>query len=175
MRNMLKIAQNKKEVKSAIHEKDVKINNRGVRDEKTTVNLFDIISVIPSKKNYRLVLLENGKYGFSEEKVAKSKVAKIIGKRKLKGNKTQINLSDGNNFISDIKCNTNDSVVIDLEKYEISKCLEFKEKANALVLEGKHTGEKGIIQKIEKEHKIAIIEEKNKQSKVLIKHLMIIE
>jgi small subunit ribosomal protein S4e len=93
----------------------------------------------------------------------------------MKGNKIQLNLSDGTNFISNTKCKTNDSLIIDLKKRTPLKCLEFKENAKVLVFAGKHIGEEGKINQIDDEKKLANLEIKDKEVKVLIKQLIVIE
>jgi small subunit ribosomal protein S4e len=175
LRDVLKLAQNRKEVKKIIHERKLLLNNSPVTDEKMGVALFDVITLSPNNKSYRVVIAENGKFDLIEEKSKGTKIAKVINKTKIKNNKTQINLSDGKNFISEIKCKVNDSFIIDLEKKSLLKCLTLSEKSKALVFEGKHAGEKGTIEEIDKEKELAVLNIEGKKVKVLIKQLMIIE
>lgn len=177
LRDVLKIAQNRKEVKRAIHEKNILINRRNARSEKDLLQLFDKITLVSSNKNYKLTLAENGKFGVKEIKPeeSKNKISKIVDKKILKGKKTQLNLSDGRNCLSDIKCNVNDSVLIDFEKKQISKCLPLKEKANVIVIAGKHSGETGVIDKINPERKMVELRAKGDNVNILIKQIMIIE
>ena len=100
-----------------IHLKSILLNGRPIRDEKEGVVLFDVITLVPSKKNYKLTVLTNEKLNVEEikESEAGMKVAKIVDKKMLKGKKTQLNLSDGRNFLSDLKCKVNDSVLINLK------------------------------------------------------------
>ena len=93
----------------------------------------------------------------------------------LKGKKLQINFTDGNNLISDMKCNVNDSVVVDMKNKKAEKCLPLKEKARVLVFEGKHTGEKGVVEKIHEEHKMAEENSRGKKINVLIKQIIVTE
>ncbi len=150
LRDILKVAQNRKDVKRIIHSKQVLLNNRVVKDDKHTVLLFDSLSIVPTNKFYKMDLSKKGKFRVKETDVndAGKKVSKIINKKTLKGKKVQLNLSDGRNFLSDVKCNVNDSVVINLLENKIESVIPLKEKAEAIVLEGKHTGEKGIINKV---------------------------
>jgi small subunit ribosomal protein S4e len=175
LRDVLKVAKNRKEVKKAIHEKNILINGKPVKDEKDNMQLFDKITLVPSKKNYELVLSSNGKFSVEETKSdINEKVAKIIDKKILKGKKVQLNLSDGRNFISDTKCKVNDSVVVDLKNKKISKCLPLKEGANILVIAGKHTGEKGKIRKLKTERKMISFKNEGKDVDILIKQTMVI-
>ncbi|MDA3836077.1 MAG: hypothetical protein PF542_00485 [Nanoarchaeota archaeon] len=176
VRDIMALAQNKREVKKAIHKKDLLISGKAVNDEHKSLELYDILTIVPSKKNYRLVLTEKGKYAVEEidEKQAKTKISKIVGKKSIVGKKTQINLLDGRNYLSDVKCKVNDSVVLDLEKNTISKILPIKEKSKVLVIGGKHVGVNAKITKIMPEDKMAEVEATDKTFNVLIKHLMIL-
>jgi small subunit ribosomal protein S4e len=177
LRDILGIAQDRKEVKKAIHTKDILVSGKPVFSEKKSLELYDILTLIPGKKNYRIILSENGRYEVEEiqEKDTKTKVAKIIGKKTRKGKETQINLSDGRNYLCSLKSSVNDSVVVDLEKNKIEKILPLKEKTNMVVIGGKHTGLKGKIEKIIPELKMAEVTSGDKKFRVLIKQLMVLE
>lgn len=176
LRDLINVAQNRKEVKKMIHMKSILINGREVRDEKEGVLLFDVITLVPSKKNYRLTVFKNEKLNVEEIKESESgtKISKIINKKVLKGKKTQLNLSDGRNFLSSIKCNVNDSVLINFKSKKIEKCLPFNENSEVIVFAGKHSGEKGKVEKINLERKIAEIKSEKGNINVLIKQLMVI-
>jgi len=175
LRDILKIAKNRKEVKKAIHEKSVLLNDKIIKDEKNSATLFDILKVGP--KYYRLVLSDKGKFELEEikETEARKKVSKIVGRKILKKKKVQLNLIDGRNFLSDIKCKTNDSVIINFKNKKIEKCLPLQEKANALVFGGKHAGVKGKIDKIDLKHKIVELTKGKEKINALIKHLIVVE
>ena len=175
LRDLLKVAQNRKEAKKMIHMKNILLNGKEVRDEKEGVLLFDVITLTPSKNNYKLTVLKNEKFNMEEikESEANTKIAKIIGKKILKGKKVQLNLNDGRNFLSDIKCKINDSVLINLKNKKIEKCLPLMENSEAIVFAGKHSGEKGKIEKINRERKTAEINNGKEKINVLIKQFMV--
>jgi small subunit ribosomal protein S4e len=177
LRDMLKLAQNRKEVKKAIHNKDILLNDKPVKDEKNTVTLFDKVAIIPQQKYYELNLSELGKFRVEEVSAlqAHQKISKIINKKILKGKKVQLNLSDGRNSISDLDCNINDSVIIDFKEKKLKKSLKLKEKSNVLVISGKHLGKKGKINAIQEGNKMAEVEIDGKNVNILIKQIMVIE
>ena len=177
LRNLLKVAQNRREVKRIIHLKQILQNAKAIKDEKASLYLFDTLSILPSKKNYRVELSRNGKFEINEIKEGENnyKIAKIINKKTLRGKKIQLNLSDGRNFLSDIKCKVNDSVLINLKDGKIEKCLPLKENAEVLIIIGKHSGEKGIIKNIDTQNKMAKLEIGGLHINVLIKQLMVIK
>jgi len=158
-----------------IHMKNILLNGRPVRDEKEGVVLFDIITLVPSKKNYRLIVLKNEKINVEEIKESESttKIIKIIDKKMLKGKKIQLNLSDGRNFLSNIKCKVNDSVLVNLKEKKIEKCLPLEEKSEVIVFAGKHSGERGKVEKINKERKIVEINTEKDKINVLIKQIIV--
>ena len=186
LRDLLKIAQTREEVKKAIQRKHLLVNNRAVKDEKIGLTLFDTLSIIPSKIYYRLELSEKGKFELNKikEDEANRKIAKIMNKKTLAGKKIQLNLSDGGNFLVEPKfnCATNDSAIINFKDKKIEKCLPLKEKSNAIIFAGKHSGKTGQIEKIISEQvqdskgkKMVIIESKKEKINVLIKQIMTIE
>jgi small subunit ribosomal protein S4e len=177
LRDVLKIAQNKREVKRAINKDYIMINNKILRDEKHPALLFDTLTLVPEKKHYRLNLNQNGKFNLEEIKDSEKnkKISKIINKRTLKGKKTQINLSDGLNLLSNEKCHVGDSVLIDLKKMKIEKCIELKEKAEVIVFAGKHSGKKGFIKEFIPQRKMARLNIEGKELNVLLRQLMVIK
>ena len=177
LRDALKLAQNRKEVKKAIHEKNILLNKKIVKNEKNTAQLFDVVTIPPLKKDYRLGLAETGKFKLDEieQKDSDQKVSKVINKKMLKNKKVQLNLSDGNNFLSDIKCGVNDSVIINFERRKIEKHLPLKEKSNVLVFAGKHSGKKGVVNKIDLTRNIANLDTGKEKINALIKQLIVIE
>ncbi len=177
LRDIMKIAKDRSEVKKAIHKKDLIISGKPVNDEKKSLELFDVLTIVPSKKNYRLVLSKKGKYDVEEisEKDSKIKISKVIGKRLLKNKKVQLNMEDGRNYLSDVKCSIGDSAVIDLEKKKISKVLPIKENSEVIVIGGKHAGLKGKITKIIEELNVIEIVSEEKKFRALIKQIMVLD
>lgn len=173
LREILGMVQNRKEAKKIIQEKKVFVNGVLAKDERMGLALFDVISLPQIKKDYKITILENGKFSAIETKEASTKISKIINKTKLKGNKTQLNLSDGMNVISDIKCKTNDSLVISLKDRKIEKCLELKEGIEAMVYAGKHIGETGNVKKLDLEKKLATLDIDGKEVNILINQLIV--
>lgn len=177
LRDILRIASNKREVRQAIHSKNILLNDKRIKDEKNTVQLYDVLTNAPAKKHYRLTFKENGRYDFKEVKGkdAEQKVAKIIGKKTLPKKKVQLNLSDGNNFLTKEQYQTNDSIVLNLKKRAIEKVLPLKEGAQVLIFSGKHAGKTGSIHKIDKKQKNVELKVGKENINVLIKQIMVIQ
>ena len=177
LRDILKIAKNRNEAKKAVKSKSILLNGKEVFEEKSLVCLFDSISIPSMKKYYKLILSEKRKFMLQEIKEEESlkKVYKVIDKKMIKGNKIQINLLDGRNVLSTIKVKVNDSVVFSFKDNKIEKILPLKENAKVLVFAGKHSGEKGLVNTLNHEKKLAEVNLEGKETKVLIKQLIVVE
>jgi small subunit ribosomal protein S4e len=173
LRDVLNIVQNRKEAKKALYDGKIKINHKLVREEKFPLSLFDILSV--GKQNYK-VIIENRRFNLEEinEKDASEKIVKVIGKTALKKGKIQINLSDGRNFITKEKHETGDSVLIDLKENKIKKSYSPKKGSKVIVLKGKHFGQAGTIEEMEKEG-ITEVHLGKEKVKINIGNLMVTE
>ena len=54
LRDMLEMAQNRREVKNALNNRHILLNSKAARDEKNPAVLFDTITIVPSKESYGL-------------------------------------------------------------------------------------------------------------------------
>lgn len=148
IRDVLGLAKTRKEVRIMTFGGMVKINNKVRTDENFPVNVLDVVCLSAGKEErfYRLEIV-NKKFTLVEidAKDADSKVVKIIGKKILSGGKVQMNLRDGQNFLSDAKFNVGDSAVLDTKKNVVKKILELKKGAHVEIIIGKHAGKKGEI------------------------------
>jgi ribosomal protein S4E len=72
-----------------------------------------------------------------------------------------------------LKCKVKDSVLVNLLENKIEEVIPLQEKAKAIIFEGKHTGETGVINKIK--NQTAEVKIGNKNVNILIKQLMAIK
>lgn len=149
LRDILSIAKTVKEAKYFVLRGNVKINNKIRRDVKFPVQVFDVVSLEKINKNYRLEIV-NKKFVLKEisGKDVEKKIVKISGKVLLSGNKVQLNLEDGQNFLYKSKFSVGDSVVLDTKKDTIEKILPLKPGAKVEIIAGKHAGKKGELKEI---------------------------
>lgn len=181
MRDILKLVRNKKELKKIISEKQVLVNNREVRDDNFPICLFDIISLPTLKKNYCSVFSPNKKIEFKEieDKKSDRKVFKVINKKKIKGDKIQVNLTHGRNLITNEKLDIDDCIVFNFKKNKVEKIIKMKIGVRVYVVNGKHMGTTGKIDGIiERGGKklVKIINEKNDEKiNVWLKNVIAIE
>jgi len=151
LRDYLNVCDTKREAKIILNDGAVLVDQRVVREPKTAVGLMDVISLPKIKINLRTVLDNHGRIQFVELKSteAKWKLVRVENKVVVKGGKTQLNLHDGTNLISDKKVKTGDVLQLSLPNMKIKKILEFKEGAQTLITGGAHVGSIAKIKEIE--------------------------
>lgn len=174
LRDILKVVRTRNEAKKVLQGGNVLVDNRTIKDEKFTVGLFDRIYIKKLEKAFTLALTKKGKLEVHaiSPKEAYKKTCKVIGKKILKGNKVQINLYDGKNFIATEKVNRNDSVIVDLKTNKITGSLKLVKNAHVLVIAGRHKGESG---KVSEVNDYAIINTKDKTFKIPKENVFVIE
>lgn len=151
LKEYLKYAKVRKEVKYIINNKELMIDKRYVKDYKFPVGLMDIIDLVNLKEAYRVMLAPKGKFRLIKLKKddANLKFCKIINKTTIKKGKTQLNLFDGQNIIVEKDSyKVGDTVVLDLSEKKIKKHLKLEKGAMVLLTAGKHIGEVGVIESI---------------------------
>ncbi|MFA5992223.1 MAG: hypothetical protein WC796_00785 [Candidatus Pacearchaeota archaeon] len=175
MRDMLKVVKTKKEMKKILLGKEVLVNGNNVTEENISLVLFDTISLKAEGKYYRLIYNVNRKFSLKEiaEKECVEKIAKVMNKKVLRGNKSQINFNDGRNLISKDKISVGDSVLINMKSKKIEKIMPIKEKSKVLVIKGKHLGTSGVISKIEDER--IIVKADDKEFDIKNNEIMVVE
>jgi small subunit ribosomal protein S4e len=146
LRDMLKLAKTKKEVKKMIIQKLLKINGRDVRDYRESIRLFNLLH---AGKDYVLKLSPVRKFFFEETKDSKERLCKVIGKKLLKNSKIQLNLHDGTNILAEKSIKIGDSVYLDLEG-KIKRHVSLEKGKDAFVLSGKYMGLSGKIESVSK-------------------------
>ena len=144
LRDVLKIVKTRKEARYMTLNGMVKVNNQVRKDENFPVQVLDTLNLEKAKLNYRLEII-NKKFNLVEisAKDAESKIVKISGKKTIGTKIIQMNLDDGQNFISKEKFSVGDSVVLNTKEKKIVKILPLKEGAKVEIIAGKHAGEKG--------------------------------
>jgi len=142
LRDYLNVCDNNREAKIIINDGAVMIDQRIVRKPKTAVGLMDIISIPLMKMHMRTMLDDHGRIQFVPIKAAEAKwkLLRVEDKTTVKGGKTQLNLHDGTNFLSEEKVKTGDVIQVSLPDFKIKKILEFKKGAKTLITGGAHVG-----------------------------------
>ncbi len=167
LRDLLNVAENRKEVRRILRSGMVFVNGKIRRNEDFPVVLLDILKI--NDKNYRVSFSNTGKFSLEETK-EENKVSKVIGKKILKNKKIQLNTLFGGNILSDKKVNIGDSIIIKDKK--ISEIIPLEKGKNAIVLSGKKIGRKGKIEEIKE--KMVTLSSDNKEIVVPLKNILVI-
>lgn len=150
IRDVLKLAETSKEARNIIKRGEILVDGRKRKDYKFGVGPFDVITIPALKKAWRAIPKKGLTFIEIPEAEAKLKICKIIDKKSLKGNKSQLNLSDGRNLLTNEKYSTNDSLLIELPAQKVIEHIKFEKNSLALVLSGKNSGKVAKIDNIEK-------------------------
>ena len=142
LRDYLHVCDTAREARRILGGGEVLLDQRVVRDPKRGVGLMDVVSLPTVKANFRCLLDHHGRLHFSEIKAvaAKWKLLRVEGKTTLRGGKTQLNLHDGSNLLSDEAVATGDVLQLALPGRKVKKILKFGKGAPALVTGGAHVG-----------------------------------
>ena len=144
LRDILKLARTRKEVRYMTLNGLVKVNNQIRADENFPLQVFDSINLEKANLNYRLEIV-NKKYSLQEisAKEAETKIVKITGKTIIGKGKVQMNLDDGQNILFTKAFSVGDSVILNTKTGKVDSVLPLKKDAKIEVIRGKHAGEKG--------------------------------
>lgn len=152
LKNLLKHAKTTMEVKKILHEGKVLVDKKVRKNHKFPIGVMDVLEIPETKEYFRVLYTAKGNFMLHKipAEEANLKPLKIIGKTKLKGDKTQLNLYDGRNLIIDKDgFNVGDTIILSLEgKPTIKKQIKFGKDALVYLVEGKHKGVSGVIEDI---------------------------
>jgi small subunit ribosomal protein S4e len=140
LRDVLKLAETGKEAETVIRKGEIMVDSRKIKDPNYGVGIFDVVEIPSMKKSWRAVPKKGLVFLEIPESEKNIKICKIIDKRILKGNRTQLNLNDGRNLITKESYSTNDSLIIGLPKQNIVEHIKFGKGSTAMVFGGRNSG-----------------------------------
>jgi small subunit ribosomal protein S4e len=163
LRDFIGISKSTKETKFILHNKDCLIDRTICHDYRRAAGLMDTLSILSVGEFYRVMINTKNKLYLVkiDEERSKFKLSKILSKTTIKGNKTQLNLSDGRNIILDdaTKYVVNDTLKISLPEQNILEHFSYKIGEPVLLTSGGHVGEIGTIEDL-KESTVTVKTEK---------------
>lgn len=150
VRDILGIADNAREARKIINSGEILVDGRPRKNYKFPVGFMDVVTIPKTGGMYRVLLDERGRLVLHEidEEKASFKLCKIINKTTLKGGRTQLNMHDGRNCLSENEFRVGDVVKLSIPDQEILERIPFEKGSLGLVTGGRHTGEIGRIKKI---------------------------
>lgn len=149
VRDILKIANNAREAKRIINEKNICIDGVIRTDYKYMVGLFDIISLPATNEYYRVLFDSKNRFKLFKEDANAGKLCRINNKTIVRKGAVQLNLHDGTNVLASNDYKTFDTVILDTDR-KIIKHIDYKTGNLAMIVGGEHSGEIGKIKQIRK-------------------------
>lgn len=151
LKNLLFLADNTREVKYIIKNREIVVDKKKVKDHRMPVGLYDIIEIPKLNKFYRLYYKLNGSLALKEitKDESKTKICKIKSKKILGKEKVQLTTNDGRVVITtNIAYKPKASILLDLEEYTIKEYYPLEKGREVLVIGGKHIGQTAKIEAI---------------------------
>lgn len=142
-------AKTKREIKKILNTKEITIDGKKITNPKTPTGIFDSLSFPALNQHFRIILDQKGQLKLLaiQKNDADKKFSKIIGKKTIKGGKTQLNLSDGRNIITnDKKYATGDTLLIEVPSQKINTHLKLETGVCIYVIDGKYRGQIGNVE-----------------------------
>ncbi len=139
-------AQTLREVTYMLHNHKILVDSRKRSSLAFPVGLFDIVSMPEINEAFTIVIDSLGKLVIKKLKDHKSdiKLIKIKSKRKIKGNKIQVETICGRNVLADekdaVKYKSGDSLMIKLPSQKIVDHKKFEKGATVYLIGGSHVG-----------------------------------
>ena len=112
VRDILQVADNAREAKIIINKGDILVDGRPIKDYKFPVGFMDVIELPKSEKIYRVLPDEKGRLILHPitKRNKGFKLCRVVDKTTLKEGKTQLNLHDGRNILTEDQYKTADVV-----------------------------------------------------------------
>lgn len=156
LREVSNLTENSRQTKSILNAGSVIVDGKARKELRFPVGLYEVIEIVPDKKQYRLGLSNTGSLQLfpiaATEKTVR--LQKIVSKKIVAGKKLQLGLLSGAVVRMDASAKNvkdftvGDSVLID-EKSAVTKHLPLKVGSYVQFIGGKHIGTIGVIESIE--------------------------
>ncbi len=159
IRDILKFAKTAKEAKNIISQEKIMVDGKVRRDERFLVGLMDIVSIVDTKKSYRILPYDKGLCLHPiDSGEAAFKLCRIENKTVVKGGNVHLNLHDGASFPIQVSNPQNpeedtyytlDVLKLSVPDRELLGHMKLTVGAPAIVISGKNIGKYGNIVSIE--------------------------
>jgi small subunit ribosomal protein S4e len=154
IRDVLKIADNAREIKYIMQSKTVLVNGRRVKDYHFSLGLFDILEFKELEKRYRVFLTHNNVLALKEMGKTERlfRPCRVVKKTVLSNDKVQIGFENGFNLLEKkgTKTKVGDSVEFDVSKQKFADTIVLKENARVYIVGGPHVSKIGTLKNIVK-------------------------
>ncbi|UCC58495.1 MAG: 30S ribosomal protein S4e [Candidatus Bathyarchaeum sp.] len=153
VRDILKFAKTGKEAKNIISQEKILVDGKVRREERFLVGLMDVISILDTKKSYRVLPSKKGLFLHpikSDE--AAFKLCRVEDKTVVKGGHVHLNLHDGTSYLlpEEDVYQTLDVLKLSVPDRELLGHTKLTIGAPGIVTGGKNIGKYGKVTTIEK-------------------------
>ena len=151
LRDVLGYVASKKEARYALEQGNVLVNGDENVSEDRPIGMFDIVAFVERDEYYRVFPDEGGRLALTpiDEDAADSKLGKIENKTLVSGDRTQVNLHDGQNLLVEDEYSAGDSIVVSHDDNEVVAHFPYEEGSLVTAVRGAHAGEVGEIEEIQ--------------------------
>ena len=143
IRDMLALCDNSREARFIIGGRGVIVDGKIVTDYKYPVGLMDVVTLVKTKQNFRMLVDYKNKLQLVAIDDAEKdwKLARIDNKTSAKKGKVQLNLHDGRCImLSKDQYKTGDVLKIELPSQKVMKAYKLEKGNLALLVGGSHPG-----------------------------------
>jgi small subunit ribosomal protein S4e len=143
VRDMLKLCDNSREARFIIGGRGVAVDGSIVTDYKFPVGLMDVVSVLKTKQDYRMLVDYKARFQLVQIEDSEKgwKLARIDNKTSSKKGRVQLNLHDGRCILMPKdQYKTGDVLKIELPSQKVMKTLKLEKGSLALLVGGSHPG-----------------------------------
>lgn len=148
LRDLLHLADNKKEINYIIKNRDVIVDKKIVKSKNLPIGFYDIVEIPRINKYYKVTLKQNGEISLIEikEEDSKYKLCKILSKKLVKKGEIQLKTNDGRTILTTNNAyKTKATIKYDFEDNAIKEYIPLEPKKEAFIVGGRHVGKKATI------------------------------
>ncbi|TLZ50603.1 MAG: 30S ribosomal protein S4e [Methanobacteriota archaeon] len=153
LRGTLGLADTAREAERVIFSRQVLVDGRPVTDPKFPVGLMDIVSLVPTKAHYRVLLDRRGRLALVPIDAADAawKLCRVQDRGTVKGGKFQVRLHDGRNLLlAKSEHTTGTTLKVSLPDQKVLGAIPLTQGHIALLTGGQHAGEIVHVDRVEK-------------------------
>ncbi|MBW2979107.1 30S ribosomal protein S4e [Candidatus Woesearchaeota archaeon] len=161
LRDLLGYAKTRHEAKKIVNAGEVLVDGVKAKDLKMIVGLMDVLEFPKLNEAYRVVINPKGKLHLIRIDAGEKnkKLCKVVGKKKVKSGKMQLNGFDGRNFLYDGDVKVGDSLLIELPSQKVLEHFKLEKGVVVYLTGGKHIGMLGKVEGVDKEIKLVVGDE----------------
>lgn len=181
VRDVLKIAENIKEVKVVLNSGAIKVDGRIRKEIDFPIGLFDVVEIDAIGKSYRAVFDRKGRIAMKETKKESRifKLCKIEKKRTGKGGRVILTTNDGRTVAAGKEAgNVGDSIKLELPKQNIAETYPMKEGSIVYLVGGAKIGTTARIRSISagtmRREKVVTIEQNSEEFQTTEENIFVV-